>query len=47
MGEGRIARSQASDFRAAVAQLVEHVHGKHEVTGSKPVCSSIIGLNDT
>ena len=26
-------------FRAAVAQLVEHVHGKHEVIGSIPICS--------
>ena len=27
---------------AAVAQLVEHVHGKHEVLGSIPSRSSII-----
>ena len=27
--------------RAAVAQLVEHVHGKHEVLGSIPSRSSV------
>ncbi|GEM_PF-4122614 len=26
---------------AGVAQLAEHMHGKHEVTGSSPVPSSI------
>ena len=31
-------------IRAAVAQLVEHVLGKDEVTGSSPVSSSIFGV---
>ncbi len=43
---GRGFESRLPLITADVAQLVEHVLGKDEVTGSIPVISSIIIFND-